>query len=362
MKIGKYLCMGLMALCLGISCTDDETPDTQNKEEKNEEVTIYIPGVITEDGYNAAVWVNGEARFVGNSVETGFQKNPIFQSPSVLNSFFIDRDDIYIVGHETSLSNTNYYERATIWKNGTIIFQEEQTNSVIRDICVSGSDVYAVGDLNGTSIFWKNEEMILLPNKGNPQISWANDVSVQNGNVYVMGYEFYGSEHTEKTVFWKNEELMDIELDGEGLCMSMIGDDIYCLFEKNRKTYFYKNGDIIDTGLEMVTGIKGLYFQTVFIDGEDIYIIGQQNGIAKLWKNGVISLLTTGENVCALTGIYVYDKDVYVVGYDYAYDENRNKSTVVKLWKNGEESIIDTSLWSHAYPFGVIVVLKGNHT
>ena len=111
-----------------------------------------------------------------------------------------------------------------------------------------------------------------------------------------------------------------------------------------------------------MTGIKGPHFQTLFIDGEDIYIIGQQNGIAKLWKNGVISLLTTGENVCALTGIYVYDKDVYVVGYDYAYDENRNKSTVVKLWKNGEESIIDTSLWSHAYPFGVIVVLKGNHT
>ena len=96
----------------------------------------------------------------------------------------------------------------------------------------------------------------------------------------------------------------------------------------------------------------------MFIDGEDIYIIGQQNGIAKIWKNGEVSLLTTEDNLCALTGIYVYNKNVYVVGYDYAYDENRNQSTVMKLWKNGEESIIDTSSWSYAYPFGVFVAPK----
>lgn len=78
-------------------------------------------------------------------------------------------------------------------------------------------------------------------------------------------------------------------------------------------------------------------------------------GVAKIWKNGVISLLTTDQNVCALTGIYVHNGDVYVVGYDFAYDADDNQSTVMKYWKNGEENIIETSSWSHAYPFGVIV-------
>ena len=364
MKLGKYLCMGVMAMCLCTSCAEDETlevpgkEDVKPEEEKKPEVSIYIPGAVTDmDGYHAAVWVDGEARFVGSSVDEGFQDAPVSSVPSVLCSFYIDGSDIYMSGHESSLPGTmDYNERGTIWKNGTIIFQEEQTNSVISDICVSGSDVYAAGYLNGAPVLWKNGEAILLPNKGKPQSTIVNALSVQNGNVYTMGYEFYASENRSKTIFWKNEELMDLELEGEGLCMSMVGDDIYCLFEEDRKTYFYKNGDIIDTGLETWTGFKGPHFQTLCVDGEDVYIIGRQDGIAKIWKNGVISLLTTEDNQCALTGIYVYDKDVYVVGYDFAYDENRNQSTVMKLWKNGEESVIDTSSWTHAYPFGVMVV------
>lgn len=326
---------------------------------KETAVSVYIPGVITEDSYHALVWVDGEARFVGSSVEEGFQDYPMYSEPSVLSSFAVNGDDVYVVGHQTSSPGTmEYYERGTIWKNGTITFQEEQTNSVVRDISVSGSDTYAVGSLNGTPIYWKNGESVLLPNKGNPQTSWANAVSVQNGNVYTMGYEFNGSDASSITVFWKNEELLDVELSGEGLCMSMVGDDIYCLFEKDEKTYLYKTGEIIDTGLKTWTGFAGPHFQTLFVDGEDVYIIGQQDGIAKIWKNGVVSLLTAEDNQCALTGICVYNKDVYVVGYDFTYDENNNQSTVVKLWKNGEESIIDTSSWSHAYPFGVFVAPK----
>ena len=326
---------------------------------KETAVSVYIPGVITEDSYHAVVWVDGEARFVGSSVDEGFQDYPMYSEPSVLSSFAINEEYVYMVGHQTSTPGTmDYYERGTIWKNGTIIFQEEQTNSVVRDLCVSGSDVYAVGDLNGTPVYWENEEAILLPNKGNPQTSWANAVSVQNGNVYVMGYEFNGSDASSITVLWKNGELTDVELGGEGLCMYLTDNDIYCLFEKNEMTYLYKNGEITDTGLKTWTGFGGPHFQTLFVDGEDVYIIGQQDGIAKIWKNGVVSLLTTEDNQCALTGICVYNKDVYVVGYDFAYDENNNQSTVVKLWKNGEESIIDTSSWSHAYPFGVAVVPK----
>lgn len=142
-----------------------------------------------------------------------------------------------------------------------------------------------------------------------------------------------------------------------GLCFAVKGDDVYCLFEKDDKTYLSKNGEITDVGLKTWTGFAGPHFQTLFVDGEDVYIVGQQNGVAKIWKNGVLSLLTTIENQCALTGICVYDKVVYVVGYDFVYDENQNQSTVMKLWKNGKESVIEHS-WSHAYPFGIVVASK----
>lgn len=366
MKVGKYLYIGLMALCLGASCADNETPETQGKEENKQEgegeeiVSVYIPGVVTEDGYYAALWVDGKAHFVGTSVEQGFQTAPVLSVPSVLNSFCINGNDVYIAGHTTSAPGVmDYYENATIWKNGTIIFQEEQTNSVINDICSSGSDVYAVGHINGSAFLWKNGKSVSLPNELNDgKLIYPNAVAVSNGDCYIMGTAMYKSYPAEyKTFLWKNQELLDFSLDGSGLCLAVKGDDVYCLFEKDDKTYLSKNGEITDVGLKTWTGFAGPHFQTLFVDGEDVYIVGQQNGIAKIWKNGVISLLTTEENVCALTGIYVYDKDVYVVGYDFVYDENQNQSTVMKLWKNGKENVIDHS-WSHAYPFGIVVASK----
>lgn len=367
MEFGKYLFIGLMTICLCASCSDDETPKVPASDkdeigqegEIKDEVSIYVPGVVTADGYNAAVWIDGEARFVGTLVEEGFQTAPILSEPSVLSSFAINGSDVYMVGHVTSAPNSmDYYERATIWKNGTIIFQEEQVNSVVQDICISGSEVYATGYINGAAFIWKNGTIVSLPNESaDGKIIYPKAVAVSNGDCYIMGTAMYESHPTEhRTFFWKNQELLDFELEGGGLCFAVQGDDIYCLIEKNGKTYLSKNGDITDTGLMTWTGFAGPHFQTLFVVGEDVYIVGQQDGVAKIWKNGVISLLSTEENVCALTGIYVYNGDVYVVGYDFAYDANNNQSTVMKYWKNGEETIIETSSWSHAYPFGVIVV------
>ena len=368
MKLGKYLFIGLITICLCASCSDEETPQTppldedeiEQEEEKKPEVSIYLPGVVTDmDGYHAAVWIDGEARFVGTLAENGFQTLPVLSEPSVLNSFAVNGTDVYMVGHVTSAPGSmDYYERATIWKNGTIIFQEEQVNSVMEDICISGSDVCAIGYVNGAAFIWKNGTTVSFPNESaDGKLIYPKAVTTSNGDYYMMGtatYKSYPAEH--RTFLWKNQELLDLELEGDGLCFAVQGDDVYCLLENNDKTYLSKNGEITDTGLKTWTGFAGPHFQTLFVDGEDVYIVGQQDGIAKIWKNGVISLLTTEQNVCALTGIYVYNGDVYVVGYDFAYDADDNQSTVMKYWKNGEENIIETSSWSHAYPFGVIVV------
>lgn len=110
---------------------------------------------------------------------------------------------------------------------------------------------------------------------------------MSNGNRYIMGtamYKNYPVEH--KTFLWKNEELLDLELEDTGLCLVVQGNEVYCLLEKNDKTFLLKNGEIIDTGLKIWTGFAGSHFQILFVDGTNMYVIGQEDGVAKIWKNG----------------------------------------------------------------------------
>ncbi len=68
--------------------------------------------------------------------------------------------------------------------------------------------------------------------------------------------------------------------------------------------------------------------------GKDVYIAGfEYNGskrVAKVWKNGVASLLTNGSNDASASSVYVSDTDVYVAGY-----ETSGIKEVAKVWKNG---------------------------
>lgn len=324
------------------------------------DVCTYIWGSTTADNSNATLWIDGKPNYWSGSGE-GYVSSPVSQ-PNHAYSLYIAGNDTYIAGYENSATNMQYYERATVWKNGNILYQEEETNSVLTDILVSGSDVYSVGEMNSVPYLWKNGTRISLPRGTYTNSSRAQSLGMSDGNLYIMGYEYHeltGSTWKHKTFFWKNQELMNIDIDGMGICMSVQGDKIYCLFEKDDEAYLYKDGEIISTGLSPKTGFAGPHFKTMFVSGEDIYIVGRQNEVAKIWKNGTVSTLGSENNHCFLTGVYVYEKDVYVVGYDFVYDASNNQSTVVKMRKNGEEEIWD-QFGSHAYPFGVVVSPKSS--
>jgi hypothetical protein len=68
------------------------------------------------------------------------------------------------------------------------------------------------------------------------------------------------------------------------------------------------------------------------VDGTDVYAAGLEtiNGtlIAKVWKNGVATTLSTDYG--SAESVVVSGGDVYVAGY-----ETENNLTVSKLWKNG---------------------------
>ena len=74
----------------------------------------------------------------------------------------------------------------------------------------------------------------------------------------------------------------------------------------------------------------------VFVAGNDVYVAGYEQEdyysggptFAKYWKNGEPVKLSTASSVA--TGIVIFDKDVYVSGW-----ESNGTCNVAKYWKNG---------------------------
>jgi len=68
----------------------------------------------------------------------------------------------------------------------------------------------------------------------------------------------------------------------------------------------------------------------------DIYMAGQENSVAKYWKNGQqVSLSSSPSTNSLATSITVIGNDVYVAGWEGDYlNYNSNKA---KYWKNGQE-------------------------
>jgi hypothetical protein len=62
--------------------------------------------------------------------------------------------------------------------------------------------------------------------------------------------------------------------------------------------------------------------------------------IAKVWKNGVATSLSSGTYEIYARSVYVLGSDVYVAGEEY----NADNISVAKVWKNGvETSLTDGS-------------------
>lgn len=74
---------------------------------------------------------------------------------------------------------------------------------------------------------------------------------------------------------------------------------------------------------------------SVHVTGGDVFVAGYDSHLvnphrAVVWKNGVATALTNGLNEAAAFSVYVWDKNVYVAGY-----ERDRTARVAMLWKNG---------------------------
>ena len=341
-----------------IVCLSGEILPWEEEADSEQSVNIYVAGMFDGlwDGLSPCLWVNGE------------EKNLPYEMGSYgfATTLAVSGSDVYVGGTTNaplSSGAEDYSETATIWKNGEY-FYGGHTYSLgygsdycyVYDLEASGDDVFAV--IGSCERIWKNGEFMPYRYANKDSQDWPYMVRVDNGNMYVLcrstsDYRIY------KYHIYNNEELLDYEIEDQVCQFYVKNNDIYCLIYKDKEYHLWKNGEIIPTGLTgCVNYGLGSNFKTMYIDGNDVYIIGHQNGIAKVWKNGEVSLLTDETNRLCITGIHVHNSDVYVVGYEdvdnFETEFPPYQYSIIKLWKNGVESVMDTCYYL-SVPCSIVV-------
>ncbi len=258
------------------------------------------------------VWVNTTGSYTGTALPftAGVQAEA--------NAIFVSGTDVYVAGKVN--------QRATVWKNGVAtyltpiptapIFYQGEAYSVF----VVGTDVYVVGAYANAATIWKNGVVTTL-SSGALLGSIARAVFVSGTDVYAAGYvtQTINFNVVYVATSWKN-----------GIATSLT------------------NGPAVADA------------NSIFVSGNDVYVVGKEGNSAKLWKNGVASTLSSASNAVA-NSVVVSGTDVYIAGTE---DDGTSPNSYAKLWKNGNGSFLTTSgyhnrAWS-VYVVGADVYVAGS--
>ncbi|MBK8568197.1 MAG: hypothetical protein IPN76_34060 [Saprospiraceae bacterium] len=255
--------------------------------------------------------------------------------------------DVYVAGDEISDQGISIPK---IWKNGKVfqILTDGSEDEYLADMTISPkNEVYAVGwqrefntqNYDENAIIWKDGVGARL-NVGGTVLtrSVARAVHVDSNDVYVAGYisgnYFLLGVDTSFAVLWKNGvpiPLTDGKKSASASSLFVQNGDVYVGgSEKNSQGYtiakFWKNG--VPTILSTSTA----WVNAIYAAGDDVYVVLYEDSIHKLWKNGVKTNLTGTPQ-----DIKVVGTDVYIAG---------NDGNIAKFWKNG----VPTSLSDGLFP------------
>jgi hypothetical protein len=130
--------------------------------------------------------------------------------------------------------------------------------------------------------------------------------------------------------------------------LSSVLDDIYVAGGENGIAKVWKNG----IGFNLSTFPDTANANAVFISGTDVFVAGIKNRKAVYWKNGVLFTLSGTNEFGTATSIYVDGNDVYISGN---IEDNIGNNISAKVWKNG----IATTLSSVNSPTTSSVFVSG---
>lgn len=250
---------------------------------------------------------------------------------------------IYILGTESSGPSTNLTSTIKCWKNGTSV-NLGYRSGVGNAIAISGEDLYLACSLHYDGIsfgtitinagYLRNDQAINL----SEPTSRAYGIAVNNGDVYVCGYDRYKG----AAAYWKNGTITKLNTynttDGNttsARAITVAGSDVYVAGYETNGTYsvakYWKNGKAVN----LSNGNNDAYATAIAVVGNDIYVAGYEKSgvtfIARYWKNGSAVNLSDGNLNTVARAISVSGTDVYVAG-----TESTTTSETALYWKNGK--------------------------
>jgi len=253
----------------------------------------------------------------------------------IITGTIIGGPGIYIGGYESTTNDLGQFlQVAKVWKNGKATALTDGTNDAeVSSVFVTDKDVYAAGYENNGDVdiakIWINGKATAL----STQRSQAKAVYVIGADVYVAGTENY------RAIVWKNGIGSPITANGgAGFAYSIyvVGQNYYAAGTDNYVAKLWTNGSSVllpqeGTAANFVTVVNG-----------DVYVAGQVNntgqyagygGTAVIWKNGLVTKLTVNTSDAAANAVYINGKDIYAVGLEEG--ANGDANYVAKVWKNG---------------------------
>ena len=286
---------------------------------------VYVVGMEENAAHigMAKLWKNG----VGTNLSSGANG-----SAGRANSVFVTDSDVYVVGYQ------NINQQATIWKNGNASYLTSTSGvSGANSIYVVGIDIYVAGFDGAKARIWKNGIATDLTNGSTTAM--ANSVFVSGTDVYVAGWEKLSSGN-KIAKLWKNGSVINLNTgignSAEAKSVIVSGTDVYVAGQEGLAKV-WKNG--IGSNLQIPTGssINVSSVNSMYISGNDVYVVGEYFSSPMLWKNGLITnnLFTTGTIYTNTTGVFVKGSDIYVIGYDQTAAPSGFPGDIAKVWKNG---------------------------
>jgi len=273
---------------------------------------------------------------------------------------------VYVLGYEYN----GTYVVKKYWKNGLPIPLSYADLAGVSGIAVSGSDVYvAAFEVNGTpsvAKYSKNGTLPIALTDGSHNAG-TTAIAVAGSDVYVAGYENDGAQYSyydddsnlvysnySRAKYWKNGTpyiLTDTNHSSSARDIAIDGGDVYVAGDENGVIKYWKNGNPVTlTGSSYGTAIG------IAISGSDVYVLGYDgNGnsitgylIVKIWKNGNPIVFSDGTQPILVTDIAVSGSDVYVAGSEY-----NGTNDIGKYWKNGNPVLLSGNI-PVAYSIAVI--------
>jgi hypothetical protein len=288
---------------------------------------VYMAG--TENG-NAVFWKNGQGTALANGSDA--------------TGIAVSEPDVFVSGQSDS--------RAAYWKNGQLNLLT-QAPATVNGITLSGSDVYSVGEVPGSSyidsaggsnvndnsaVYWVNGTMHNL--EPDSRQAAAEGIAFAGSDMYVVGHVFNSAD---TAVQWKNGIRSSYTNDNGqnriAYSVAVSGADVYAAGSFNTSPVYWKNG-VITMLNTSISGERngGGYAKSVMLAGTDVYVVGAYDSLggiltAAYWKNGVlIPLQNNSANSSLANGIALAGNDIYIVGAIISSDRS---SSSPAYWKNG---------------------------